>query len=143
MRAPQILVVEDSNSDFCLIEMILQECLNPPRLKRAVDGEEAMTLLHQATLPMRADWPDLVILDINLPRVNGLEILEFVKSQEFIRDIPVVMFTSSTNARDKAKALDLGASEFLTKPLSLDLMTALLNDVCAKYLAENGGSANA
>lgn len=116
------------------MEAILRECFDPPRLERAVDGEQAMTLLRSAGLPAPERRPDLVILDVNLPRVNGLDVLQFIKSQEFIRDIPVVMFTSSRSEREKKLAQTLGAEEFLTKPMNLDEMTAVLNEVCWKYL---------
>jgi CheY-like chemotaxis protein len=142
VRTPQILVVEDSDLDFSLIETILRECLDPPDLQRAVDGEQAMTLLRDVGDPVRERRPDLVILDVNLPRVNGLDVLQFIKSQEFVRDIPVVMFTSSRNEREKKVALNMGAEEFLTKPMNLDLMTTLLNEVCLKYL-KRGRSAKA
>jgi chemotaxis family two-component system response regulator Rcp1 len=142
VRTPQILVVEDSDLDFSLIETILRECLDPPDLQRAVDGEQAMTLLRDVGEAVRDRRPDLVILDVNLPRVNGLDVLQFIKSQEFVRDIPVVMFTSSRNEREKKVALNMGAEEFLTKPMNLDLMTTLLNEVCLKYL-KRGRSAKA
>lgn len=120
--------------DFFLIESLFQGFRNPPEIRRAIDGEEAVEFIRRALRSRLKNWPELVLLDLNMPRVNGLEVLVFIKSQEFIRDIPVVMLTSSQNDREREKALNLGAEEFLTKPMSIDLMAVLLNGLCARYL---------
>jgi CheY-like chemotaxis protein len=79
----------------------------------------------------------LVLLDVNIPRLSGFDVLTFIKSQDLIRDAPVVMFTSSRDVREKRKALALGAEEFVTKPNSLDGMLNVLNEICTKYLDGN------
>jgi CheY-like chemotaxis protein len=134
MVAPFVLAVEDSDSDFALIEMALQQCLGSFDFVRASDGEQALALLQTAGTTAHERLPDLVLLDIKLPRVNGLDVLNFIKSQDFIRDVPIVVFTSSSDAREKRQALALGAKEFITKPISLNSMMDTLNQVCSKYL---------
>ena len=123
--------MEDSDGDFSLIEMALQNCLPSPTIHRALDGEQAITFLQKTT---DASRPHLVLLDINVPRLNGFDVLRFIRSQDSIRDIPVVVFTSSGNHQEEVAALAIGAQEFITKPLSLDGMMMVLNEVCTKYL---------
>lgn len=133
MAAPLVFSVEDNDGDFALIEFVLKECLHKVDIRRASDGEQALTFLHHQPRP------DLVLLDINVPRLNGFDVLEFIKSQVATCDAPVVMFTSSKDSREEKKAMALGAREFVTKPTSLDGMLAALNKICAKYL--NGSTA--
>jgi CheY-like chemotaxis protein len=131
VAAPVILSAEDSDADFSIMEAALRECLYPLDLRRVSDGEQAIIFLQR---PTGEPLPALVILDVNLPRLNGFEVLQFMKSQESTRHIPVVMFTSSARVRDKNRALTMGAQEYLTKPMSLDRMLELLNEVCVKYI---------
>jgi CheY-like chemotaxis protein len=128
VAAPLVLSVEDSDGDYNLMEFVLQQ-LGKVDLRRASDGEQALTFLKSSNKPR----PDLILLDVNIPRKNGFDVLAFIKSQDSIRHIPVVIFTSSWDAREKTKALALGA-EFVTKPNSLDGMVKVLNEICAKYL---------
>lgn len=138
MATPLVLSVEDNDGDFALMEFVLQECLDSVDLRRASDGEQAVRFLNTPENAMSKRRPDLILLDINIPRTNGFEILQFIRSQEFIQDAPVVMFTSSNDAREKRKALALGA-EYITKPMNLDKMLEVLNEVCAKYLKKSDG----
>jgi DNA-binding response OmpR family regulator len=123
--------------------MALRECLDGVDVRQIQDGEEAVEyfrgLTHrELTQPM---CPDLVLLDLNLPRRNGFEVLAFMRSVKLLCAIPVVMFTSSPRTNDKKKAVSLGANEYITKPLSLSTMMALLDDVCARYLLKANGAA--
>jgi two-component system response regulator len=103
-------------------------------LRRVSDGEQAIAFLKQSETSVDQPRPDLILLDVNTPRLDGFDVLAFIKSQSFIREVPVVMLTSSRDAREERKALELGAEQFLTKPTSLDGMLKTLNEVCAKYL---------
>lgn len=135
MSAPLVFSVEDSDADFSLLEVALRECISTVEVLRASDGEQAMRYLQRVGPTKNAPWPNLVLLDLNLPRVKGIDILRFIKTQPLICDIPVVVFTSSSNVREMNDALALGAREFITKPLSLDSLFEVMNRVCAKYLS--------
>jgi two-component system, chemotaxis family, response regulator Rcp1 len=134
MNGPLILSVEDSDADFSMLEMVLQRCLSTFGLHRATDGEEAVSFLHQLETSVDQPRPNLVLLDVNLPRLDGFEVLQAIKSHLGIAKIPVVMFTSSSDAREKKKALALGAEEFITKPVHLNQMIEILDEICSKYL---------
>jgi two-component system response regulator len=134
MATPVVFSLEDNDGDFALVELVLQQCLDRVDLRRVSDGEQAIAFLKQSETSVDQPRPDLILLDINTPRMNGFDVLAFIKSQEFIRDVPVVMLSSSRNAREEKKALELGAEQFLTKPTTLDGMLKTLNEVCAKYL---------
>jgi chemotaxis family two-component system response regulator Rcp1 len=130
VSVPHVLSVEDSDADFSMLVMALHQCLDTLEIDRARDGEEAVTALSKSGISRPR--PDLVLLDVNLPRINGLEVLEFIRSQPFIRDVPVVMFTTSSAIQDQKRAMALGATEFVTKPSNLDR----LMEVIAPTLSE-------
>jgi CheY-like chemotaxis protein len=134
MATPFVFSVEDNDGDYSLMEFVLKRCLGTVDLRRATDGEQAVTFLKSSATSIDQPRPDLVLLDVNIPRMSGFDVLEFLKSQDFIRDVPVVMFTSSKEVREKRKALALGAEEFITKPNSLDGMFEVLGQICVKYL---------
>jgi two-component system, chemotaxis family, response regulator Rcp1 len=134
MATPFVFSVEDNDGDYGLMEFVLKRCLGTVDLRRAADGEQAVTFLKSSGTSIDQPRPDLVLLDVNIPRMSGFDVLEFIKSQDFVRDVPVVVFTSSRDAREERKALALGAEEFITKPNSLDEMVRVLNEVCVKYL---------
>jgi CheY-like chemotaxis protein len=135
MNAPLVLSVEDSDADFSMLEMVLQRCLSTFGLMRALDGEQAVSFLQQSGTSDRPH-PNLVLLDVNLPRLDGFDVLQAIKSMTGLREIPVVMFTSSSDPREKKKALALGAKEYITKPVHLNQMLEILNEICSKYLLQ-------
>ena len=133
----RILSVEDTDEDFYLLQLVLNDCSTSFELNRIADGAEAVRFLGHLGESPHEDWPDLILLDLNLPQVNGLGILEFIKSHAALCDIPVVIFTSSSDVREKDKALALRADEFVTKPVSLDEMSAVVSQLCSKYLPQD------
>lgn len=113
----QILLVEDSPSDVRLTRDALREAKVLNELHVVTDGEQAMDFLRR-----RGDWedaprPDIVLLDLNLPRKNGLEVLEEIKDDAELRRIPVAVLTTSEEDRDIIKAYDRHVNCYLTKPV--------------------------
>ena len=100
-------------------------------LQRASDGEEAIAFLKRFENEIDLD---LILLDINMAGTDGFTVLRFLKSQASTRDIPVVIFTSSSRRVDQEQALALGAQEFITKPQTLTRMMDIFDEVCSKYL---------
>ena len=129
-----VLLAEDSDTDFDLTEIALQGCVRDLRLCRVANGEQAIAFMQHSGEFIGMPLPSLVLLDINLPKKSGFEVLEFMKSQEAVRRLPVVMFTSSSNDSDKERARLLGADDFVTKPMYLDEMISELKSICVKYL---------
>lgn len=118
MKSLRILLVEDSPSDVRLIREALKENPIPVQITVARDGVEAIEYLHQAETGL-ANRPDLMLLDLNLPRKNGREVLAEVKSSSTLRQIPVLVMTSSRSDEDVAQAYALNANCYITKPADL------------------------
>jgi chemotaxis family two-component system response regulator Rcp1 len=115
MKFLRILLVEDSPSDVRLIREALKETPVPVQITVAQDGVEAMEYLR-STETGRSHRPDLVLLDLNLPRKNGREVLAEVKSSPGLKQIPVLVMTSSRADEDIAQAYSLNANCYITKP---------------------------
>lgn len=116
---PEILLVDDSPSDLDLIRDALSAGTRQSRVNTLPDGEEAIAFVHQAGPYLNAARPDLIILDLNLPRKDGRVVLANFKSQPSLRTIPIVVFTTSHSRQDVARSYELGANCYVSKPGSL------------------------
>jgi len=113
-----ILLVEDNPADVRLTQEAFKEARVPNRLHVARDGVEALSMLRDATRAVPR--PDLVLLDLNLPRKDGREVLQDIKQDEALRHIPVVVLSTSQSEQDIARSYRLGANAFVTKPVDID-----------------------
>ena len=111
----RILLVEDNSADALLLQEALRVADVAHPVDVVTDGEQAMAHLRSAERP-----PGLVLLDLNLPRMDGREVLAQVKSDPDLRDIPVIILTTSSAPKDVELAYDRGANAFMRKPLGLD-----------------------
>ncbi len=118
-RSLRILLVEDSPSDVRLIREALKDTPVWVQLTVAQDGVEAIEYLHNSEKGLAAR-PDLMLLDLNLPRKNGREVLAEVKTSPTLKQIPILVMTSSRSDEDIAQAYALNANCFITKPGDLD-----------------------
>lgn len=116
-RIFRVLLVEDSPSEVRLLETLLADQPWPCRLQIARDGEEALHALHGAAGAAR---PDLVILDLNLPKLSGHQVLVRIKSDPALRTVPVIVLSSSLDHNDVVQAYDEQAACFIQKPQELD-----------------------
>jgi two-component system, chemotaxis family, response regulator Rcp1 len=116
-RPIEILLVEDSPSDTDLTIEALQEGPIPSNLNHVEDGVEAMEFLCRQNMYANAPRPDLILLDLNLPRKDGREVLEELKSDPDLRTIPVVVLTTSKDDQDIAQAYQLQANCYIAKPV--------------------------
>ena len=119
MKSLKILLVEDSPSDVRLIREALKETPVPVQITVARDGVEAIEYLHQTEVGL-ATRPDLMLLDLNLPRKNGREVLAEVKSSPSLKQIPVLIMTSSKSDEDVEQAYSLNANCYIAKPADLN-----------------------
>lgn len=115
-----ILVIEDNPGDTRIIKEVLSSNKIICMLHVVKDGIEAMNFLHQKKEFAAAPRPDLILLDLNLPRKDGREVLAEVKSDYSLRQIPVVVMTSSQAEEDIFRSYDLHANCYISKPLELD-----------------------
>jgi CheY-like chemotaxis protein len=115
----QILLVEDSPGDVRLTQEALRDAKIANELHVADDGEAAMRFLRREGEHTDAPRPDLILLDLNLPRKDGREVLEELKSDGALRRIPVIVLTTSVADRDIARSYDLHVNCYITKPIDL------------------------
>jgi two-component system, chemotaxis family, response regulator Rcp1 len=116
-RRLRLLLVEDNPGDAFLIKEVLRDTGIDLRVTVAEDGQKALEILDRT----RGDLEnriDFVILDLNLPKVDGFEVLSYIKSMHGLKELPVVVMTGSVNADDRVRAISMGASQFLKKPSS-------------------------
>ena len=116
---PRILIVEDNPADAKLIIRALSQ--GASKIIDVVgDGEEALDFLYRRGKYAQAPRPDLILLDLNLPRVDGRAVLSTVKADDQLRCIPVLVFSTSDDQRDVQNAYELSANCYLVKPSELD-----------------------
>jgi two-component system, chemotaxis family, response regulator Rcp1 len=119
-RPAEILLVEDNPGDIDLMVEIFGESTVPNHVSTAKDGVEAMAFLRQDAPYKDSPRPDLIVLDLNLPKKDGREVLAELKADQDLKDIPVVVFTSSDAERDLLETYRLHANCFITKPGDLN-----------------------
>ncbi len=119
-RAIEILLVEDNPGDVRLTQEALKENKIRNNLHVAKDGVEAMQFLRKINGHKDAPRPDLILLDLNLPKKDGREVLAEIKTDEKIRSIPVVILTTSDAEDDVAKAYQMYANCYIRKPIDLN-----------------------
>ena len=130
----EILLVEDNPGDVRLTVEALKEGKVANRLTVANDGVEALEVLRREGKHAGATRPDLVLLDLNLPRMDGREVLRAIKSDEHLRRIPVVVLTTSKADEDILKSYDLYANCYITKPVDLDRFIEVVKSIDAFWL---------
>jgi two-component system, chemotaxis family, response regulator Rcp1 len=119
-KTVEILLVEDNPGDVLLTQKALLRGKVANRLTVAKDGEEAMAILRHAGGHQRSARPDLILLDLNLPKKDGREVLAEIKGDPDLRRIPVVVLTSSQAEEDVLRTYDLHASGYITKPVDME-----------------------
>jgi len=116
----EILLVEDNPGDVFLTQEAFREGRLAHHLSVVEDGEEAMRFLRREGKHSNAPQPDLILLDLNLPKKDGRELLGEVKTDPELRQIPVIVLTTSKAEQDVARAYKLHANCYLTKPIQMD-----------------------
>jgi CheY-like chemotaxis protein len=124
-QVKELLLVEDNDSDAELITLALKSLDGLLKIDRAKDGIEAIDLLN--TKQNTGDVFSLVLLDVKLPRMNGIEVLSRIKDNAALKCIPVVMLTSSREQRDIIDCYNNGANAYVVKPLDFNELTSVLN----------------
>ncbi len=125
----EVLLVEDSPGDVRLTQEALHEANRAIHLHVAFDGVEAMAFLTRAGSNASAPRPDLILLDLNLPRMDGREVLAQIKTDESLKTIPTIILTTSEAEADIVKSYQLQANCFLSKPVQLDAFESLVKSI--------------
>ena len=131
----EILLVEDSQGDIRLIREALREICGDHVLHVVNDGVEALAFLHRTGAYVSAPHPDLILLDLNLPRKNGREVLAEIKQNPQLREIPVIVLTISTAEEDILTAYRLHANCYVIKSVDLEHFFRVLQSIVRYWLS--------
>ena len=116
----EILLIEDNSGDILLTRAAFDEINCHHNLHEAVDGEDALNFIFKRANHTNAVTPDLILLDLNLPKIDGKEVLKEIKDSEELRKIPVVILTTSQSESDIRACYDLYANCYISKPVDFD-----------------------
>jgi two-component system, chemotaxis family, response regulator Rcp1 len=125
----EILLVEDNEGDARLAQEALQDSKVINNIHHVIDGVEAMDFLYRKGKYQAAVRPDLILLDLNLPRKDGREVLADIKKDESLKRIPVVALTISSDEQDILKAYNLHVNCFITKPIDFDQFLQVVHSI--------------
>lgn len=128
-HAIEILLVEDNPGDVRLTREMLQEARVANTLRVVADGEQALDYLHRRGQFANVPRPDMVLLDLNLPKKNGQEVLAEIKAHPELRRIPVVVLTTSKAEEDILRSYDLHANCYVTKPVDLSQFMGVVKSI--------------
>lgn len=130
-----ILLVEDNPGDVRLIQEVFEDGKIFNNLDITRDGEEAIEYLHQKGVYKNTPRPDLILLDLNLPKKNGTEVLTEIKSDDRLMRIPVIILTASKAEEDIARAYNHHANCYLTKPIDLNQFINVVQQIKTFWLS--------
>jgi chemotaxis family two-component system response regulator Rcp1 len=129
-----VLLVEDSPGDVRLTREAFRDAAESIDLHVATDGVEAMAFLKREGVHSRAPRPDFILLDLNLPRMDGREVLGLIKEDDSLKTIPTVILTTSDSEADILKSYQLRANCFLSKPVQLDSFEGMVRSITEFWL---------
>lgn len=124
-----ILLVEDSQADVRLTREVLRNSTRPLTLHVARDGEQALAMLRRQGDHHALPEPDLVLLDLNLPRLHGREVLAFIKADTQLKHIPVIILSTSRADSDVAACYQLHANCYLQKPMKIESFASTMRQI--------------
>jgi len=125
----EVLLVEDSPGDVRLTQETLRDANRSVHLHVASDGVEAMAFLRHEGVHVRDPRPDLILLDLNLPKMDGREVLSHIKADDSLKMIPVIILTTSESEADIVKSYQLQANCYLSKPVQLEAFESLVKSI--------------
>ena len=128
-RSLSVLLVDDDPGDVLMIEEALESTGAPRDIYVANDGEEAVAFLRRTGKFTGAPRPDVVLLDLNMPRMDGRQVLAEIKGDISLRSIPIVVLTTSQSPADVLSSYSLHANAYVTKPMNLDELTDVVHKI--------------
>ncbi len=131
-RQPCILLAEDDLVDFYFFQLAMEKCAAEIKLVHALDGQAAIAYLEDTTTPA----PDLIVTDLKMPKINGFELLEWLKQHPELSKLPAVVFSSSDEMTDRNRAKALGARSYHVKPGNHRGFVEEVNRICKDLLSQ-------
>jgi CheY-like chemotaxis protein len=128
-KAIRYLLVEDNDAHAALVQRNLQRYQAGASIDRVADGAEALSYLNREGPFQDRPVPDVILLDLKLPKIDGIEVLERVKREERLRTIPVVMLTTSDEERDRLGAYQQHVNSYVVKPMEFDEFKKMIQDL--------------
>jgi CheY-like chemotaxis protein len=125
-----LLLVEDSEDDAFLFEWTFNKSKSDLAIRRAVNGAEAVEILRAAPNP--AALPRIIFLDLKMPVMNGFDVLAWMQTNGFLAQIPVIVISGSNQPKDLERAAQLGASQYLIKPVSEDDLQRIFEELLSR-----------
>lgn len=122
---PPLLIIEDSNEDFEAFQRFLSQSPLAIPVYRCLDGNQALAFLYRTdryTDPESAPRPGLILLDLNLPGIDGREVLRRLKQDDDLKSVPIVIFTTSNNPKDIEACYQQGVNSYIIKPMDFSLL---------------------
>jgi two-component system, chemotaxis family, response regulator Rcp1 len=132
----EVLLVEDSPGDVRLTQEAFRDANKSVRLHVAADGVEAVAFLRNGGAHVNSPRPDFILLDLNLPKMDGRDVLAQIKQDELLKTIPTVILTTSEDEEDIANSYRLRANCYLTKPVELLAFESLVKSVNSFWLTD-------
>lgn len=139
VKGKTVLLVEDNGNDALLTKRSMKKANMECTIVWLKDGEEALEYLFVNCLQKGEQLPRLIMLDIHMPKVNGIEVLQQIRADETLCRIPVVMFTSSNEERDLVESYGTGVNSYVCKPINFDQFSTIVSVVCNYWLLVNQG----
>lgn len=129
MKLVHVLLVEDNDGDILLIKEAFEDAKIHINISVVKDGKEAMDFLNKENKYTTVETPDLLLLDINLPKKNGHEVLQYIKGNENLRQIPVVILTTSSADKDINKSYSNYVNCYITKPVDVNDFLSIVSTI--------------
>ncbi len=135
MKKPYILSIEDNRSDIVLMERVFQKEIPECEVKYIEDGESAIQYFE--TNQFSDNPPNCILMDIKLPKMNGLEVLDYLRNKKKIKDVPVVMLSSSDRSEEIKNTYDLGGNSYVEKPKNYNDLVDRLPKIVNYWISYN------
>jgi len=135
MNEVHILLVEDNEGDIILTTEAFKDMKLENKISIVKDGEEALSFLKKQGKFKDATTPQLILMDINLPGIDGKQLLDIIKKDDQLREIPVVMLTGSAADEDISECYDKHVNWYITKPIDYDKYTKVMHEIEAFYVS--------
>ncbi len=130
----EVLLLEDEPADAYLVKIAFKNNKIFAKLHHVLDGREGLFFLQQQGDFHNAPRPDLILLDLNMPRMNGYEFLAAVKNDERFKGIPVIVLSTSDIERDVQNSYQLGAASYVIKPTGMEQFSSVINELCDYWM---------